>query len=188
MTKKIHLALLLYTLLLCTGLAAQSVQRTAIATNAFNITTLRYTVGQSVSASVLSDAGYTALGFHQPAPFFLSLSVTANTTICRGANITLNAVAAGATSYSWSTGATTASITVRPDSTTKYYVTVSDGSATLRDSVTVTVIRTRALFTVNNNAQCVRDNRFVFVRQNEKEVVYLCEEIDSGNAFIVQVV
>jgi hypothetical protein len=76
MTKKIHLALLLYTLLLCTGLFAQSVQRSAIASNAFNTTTLRYTVGQSVSANMLSDAGYTALGFHQPVPFFLSLSVT----------------------------------------------------------------------------------------------------------------
>lgn len=32
-----------------------------------------------------------------------------------------------------------------------------------------------------------RANRFVFVRQTENEVVYLCKEIDSGNTLIVQV-
>lgn len=184
MTKKIHLALLLYTLLLCTGLAAQSVQRIAIASNSFTSTTMRYTVGQSVSASALADAGYTALGFHQPVPFFLSLSVTPNSTICRGTSITLNAVAAGATSISWSTGATTAAISVRPDSTTKYYVTVSDGSTTLRDSVTVTVIRTRALFTVNNNAQCLRDNRFVFTNQSSANTGSLNYSWDFGDSVV----
>jgi alpha-tubulin suppressor-like RCC1 family protein len=39
----------------------------------------------------------------------------------------------------WSTGATTNSITVTPSQTTKYYVTVSDGVTSCRDSVTVTV-------------------------------------------------
>lgn len=32
-----------------------------------------------------------------------------------------------------------------------------------------------------------RENRFVFVRDTESEVVCLCEEIDSGNAVIIQV-
>lgn len=182
MTKKIHLALLLYTLLLSTGLTAQSVQRTAVASNAFNSSTLRYTVGQSVSASVQSEIGYTALGFHQPTSFLLTLSVTPNTTICRGANIVLTAAAAGATSISWSTGATTASITVKPDSTTKYYVTASDGSNTKRDSVTVTVIRTNALFTVNNNAQCVRDNRFVFTNQSNANTGSLTYDWNFGDS------
>jgi len=41
--------------------------------------------------------------------------------------------------YLWSTGATTPSITVSPTVTTKYYCTVSDGVNTCKDSVTVTV-------------------------------------------------
>jgi len=42
-------------------------------------------------------------------------------------------------SVSWSTGATTNSIVVSPTQTTTYYVDVSDGVGTCRDSVTVTV-------------------------------------------------
>ena len=44
-----------------------------------------------------------------------------------------------ATAVSWSTGASTNSITVTPTTTTKYFVTVSDGITTCKDSVTVTV-------------------------------------------------
>jgi gliding motility-associated-like protein len=40
---------------------------------------------------------------------------------------------------SWSTGATTNSITVSPTQTTKYFVTVSDGITSCKDSITVTV-------------------------------------------------
>ena len=42
-------------------------------------------------------------------------------------------------SISWSTGATSNSITVTPTQTTKYFVTVSDGVNTSKDSVTVNV-------------------------------------------------
>ncbi len=41
--------------------------------------------------------------------------------------------------YLWSNGATTPSITVTPTVTTKYYCTVSNGTTTCKDSVTVTV-------------------------------------------------
>lgn len=44
-----------------------------------------------------------------------------------------------ATAVSWSTGASTNSITVTPTTTTKYFVTVSDGITTCKDSITVTV-------------------------------------------------
>jgi len=49
-----------------------------------------------------------------------------NVAICAGASATLTA--SGGTSFSWSTGATTASITVSPNSTTTYSVTVTDNS------------------------------------------------------------
>ena len=41
--------------------------------------------------------------------------------------------------YLWSNGATTATIQVNPIVTTKYYVTVTDGITTCKDSVTITV-------------------------------------------------
>ncbi len=57
--------------------------------------------------------------------------------ICEGDSTTLTAT--GGTNYVWSTGATTASITVNPNATTTYTVTVSDGTTSATDSVTVTV-------------------------------------------------
>jgi gliding motility-associated-like protein len=49
------------------------------------------------------------------------------------------ALQAPASTVTWSTGATTNSITVSPTQTTTYYVTVSDGITTCTDSVKVTV-------------------------------------------------
>ncbi|MEM6321010.1 MAG: hypothetical protein AAF960_25315 [Bacteroidota bacterium] len=45
---------------------------------------------------------------------------TSDTTICQGASVTL--IVTGATSYTWSNGATSSSITVQPDVTTTYQV------------------------------------------------------------------
>ncbi len=57
--------------------------------------------------------------------------------ICKGASATLTAT--GGTSYTWSTGETTASIVVSPVATTTYTVTVSDGTCTGIKSITITV-------------------------------------------------
>ncbi len=68
-------------------------------------------------------------------------SVSANAgedkVVCRGENITLSA--SGGSSYKWSTGETTQSITVTPDKTTTYAVIVSEGSEIATDDVIVTV-------------------------------------------------
>ncbi|MHA7943523.1 T9SS type A sorting domain-containing protein [Formosa sp. 3Alg 14/1] len=58
-------------------------------------------------------------------------------TICEGASVTLTAI--GGSSYVWSTGETTARITVNPSSTTTYIVDVSEEGVTASDEVTVTV-------------------------------------------------
>ena len=70
------------------------------------------------------------------------LAVVANAgvdvAICEGSSTTLTA--SGGTSYTWNTGATTASITVSPSATTSYSVTVTDGMTSDTDAVEVTVI------------------------------------------------
>ncbi len=69
--------------------------------------------------------------------------VSTNSLICKGNNSTL--IASGAATYSWSTGATTNSITVNPLSTTAYTlngVGVNGCSATVVSSVTVNALPT----------------------------------------------
>ena len=61
-----------------------------------------------------------------------------DTTICGDRPVSLTATAAGATSYLWSTGDTTATIEVQPSATTDYTVTVT-GAAGCVDDATVTV-------------------------------------------------
>jgi hypothetical protein len=58
-------------------------------------------------------------------------------TVCTGGTATLTA--SGATTYSWNTGATTASINVTPATTTTYTVTGTSLGCTATDAVTVTV-------------------------------------------------
>ncbi|MBK9741701.1 MAG: hypothetical protein IPO94_01505 [Saprospiraceae bacterium] len=65
-------------------------------------------------------------------------SITGDTEICTGASTTLTA--SGGTTYAWSNGATSSSITVSPTATTTYNVTVTDGNGCQAStSVTVTV-------------------------------------------------
>jgi predicted transcriptional regulator len=65
-------------------------------------------------------------------------SVSGNNTICAGATTSLTAN--GGTAYTWSNGATSASISISPGSTTTYTVTVSNASAcTATATRTVTV-------------------------------------------------
>jgi hypothetical protein len=65
------------------------------------------------------------------------VSAGANVDICNGENTILTAT--GATTYSWSTGQTGASITVDPTTDTTYTVTGFNGACSATDSVDVTV-------------------------------------------------
>jgi hypothetical protein len=68
-----------------------------------------------------------------------NLTVSPNTTICRNQPITLSA--SGANTYLWSTGSSSASIVVAPNTTTTYSVigTSSLGGCTTTKTVTITV-------------------------------------------------
>lgn len=62
----------------------------------------------------------------------LSVELGEDLSTCLEANFTLNATASGGAppySYTWSNGATSASIEVRPNATTRYFVTVTDQDA-----------------------------------------------------------
>jgi gliding motility-associated-like protein len=61
-------------------------------------------------------------------------------------------------SYSWSNGDTTSSINVSPLTTTKYYVTISDGISSCVDSVTVTVSNPTFAFAQDTITACGQDS------------------------------
>lgn len=65
-----------------------------------------------------------------------------STAICKGTSTTLSAV--GGTSYQWSTGATTSSITISPDSSTTYTLYSNNGSCYDTTNILVTVNKTTA--------------------------------------------
>mgnify|MGYP000928074317 CR=1 FL=1 len=79
----------------------------------------------------------------------IAISVSGGST-CPGVPVTISA--SGAVSYSWNTGAITASIAPAPSVTTVYTVTGSSGQCSSSKTVTVTV---NALPTVNVNKQSV---------------------------------
>jgi len=77
-------------------------------------------------------------------------------TICEG--VSVNLTATGGISYEWSTGDSTAIITVTPDSTTIYIVTVTaENGCTATDDVTVTVNELPIADAGNDNAICLGD-------------------------------
>ncbi len=85
----------------------------------------------------------------------LNIIITGSTNICTGRTTTLVASATGATSFRWSTGATTATITVNPAINTTYAVTVTNRfncTGTSTSTVTVSPLPTA---TIAGNNICV---------------------------------
>ena len=96
-----------------------------------SITTKYYVYGTTCSG-VIKDSITVSVSANGP-----NLTVSKDTTICAGQIV--NLTASGASTYSWSGGATTSSITVNPTTTTKYYVYGSNACGIAKDSVTVQV-------------------------------------------------
>jgi PKD repeat protein len=116
----------------------------------------------SVVVSPTATTVYTVTGFSGSCVSFITSTVTVNasptvnvnanpTSICSGASATLNAT--GATSYSWNTGATLASIVVTPSVTTTYSVTGTSGSCSNTKTVSVNVTTTPTV-SVNSFTIC----------------------------------
>lgn len=81
-----------------------------------------------------------------------SATISGNATICSGTSVTLNA--SGGSTYSWNTGATTASITVNPTVTTSYTVIVSMDACSDTATQTITVTNPPSLSISSTSATC----------------------------------
>jgi gliding motility-associated-like protein len=109
---------------------------TGATTSSINVspgTTTTYTV--TGSAGACPGAPQTVTVTVNPTPTLVASAFP--TTICSGGSSALSA--SGATSYSWSTGATTSSINVSPTTTTTYTVTGTSGSCPSLQTLVVTV-------------------------------------------------
>ena len=86
------------------------------------------------------------------------VAITSNdTNICEGENIDI--WASGGSSYQWSTTETDSTINVSPSSTSNYYVTVSNGSCSDYDTVTVNVTALPTIsITASNTQICEGDD------------------------------
>jgi hypothetical protein len=117
----------------------------------------------TTSASPTATTIYTVLGYNSGScvttilytvtvnpPITLTITPTA-TTICSGLSTALTAT--GATTYSWNTGATTASISVTPTVTTVYTATGTAGGCLNTRTVQVTVTSNPTV-TVNSVTIC----------------------------------
>lgn len=100
---------------------------------------ITYTVGGTYTVTLASANGS---GTSTPVSQTISVNnnpvvAASNTTTCAGSAVSLTA--SGATTYSWNTGATTASISVAPATTTNYTVTGATAGCTNTKTLSVTV-------------------------------------------------
>lgn len=99
-----------------------------------------------------------------------TVDLGADITICEGESTILSSNATGATSYSWSTGETTANITVNPASETTYTVTVSAANGCeITDTKTVAISTIPAFTFTPTNEACGQQNGSIDIN------------IDAGN-------
>ncbi len=118
-------------------------------------TTFHFNTTTSVSVLVTNASGCSKDSVFNitvnPSP---SLALTASkTSMCRGDSSILTATGGG--TYTWSTGATSSSITVKPVLTKGYTITVSNGLCQVRDSVTI-VVDTTPVPTISPNQKLCR--------------------------------
>lgn len=113
-------------------------------------TTTTYTLGVT-NGGCTKDTSITVTVAPKP-----SASISNDTTICAGASVTLKA--SGGSTYSWSTGATTSSISVSPGTSTTYTVAVSNGGCPADTAVTVTVNPVPNVTLSGTNAICSGDS------------------------------
>jgi PKD repeat protein len=83
--------------------------------------------------------------------FSASATAQGSTTFCQGGSVVLDATTAGAATYAWSNGGTTAQITVTTSGTYSCTVTKSNGCSAVTNAVAVTVNPTPTAPTISAN-------------------------------------
>ncbi|MEI6410858.1 MAG: HYR domain-containing protein, partial [Bacteroidota bacterium] len=129
----------------------------AITVTPASTTTYTVTVTSAAGCTATSTRTITVNPLPTPA---IAVTETSGATpndaiICNGASATLTA--SGGTSYAWTTGATTAAITVTPASTTTYTITVTNAngcSATASTTITVNPLPTNTFTVTGGGGFC----------------------------------
>jgi len=83
--------------------------------------------------------------------FTATATAQGSTTFCSGGSVVLDATTAGAATYAWSNGGTTAQITVTTSGTYSCVVTKTSGCTATTNAITVTVNASPAAPTINAN-------------------------------------
>jgi gliding motility-associated-like protein len=110
------------------------------------------------------------------------LTVTVNSAgICAGSSVLLTAVASIPSHYTWSTGATTDTITVAPLVTTSYTVTAAAGTCTGAAIATVTVGSTMSVNAGLNDTICIGGNTTLGVNPSGGGYSYAWSPLSSLN-------
>lgn len=86
-----------------------------------------------------------------PRPFPFTPTITGNTTICAGQTTILTA--SNASSYAWSNGETTASITVAPTTTTTYTVTATNAKGCTATATTQIIVNPNPSITITGTSE-----------------------------------
>ncbi|MEW6773507.1 MAG: S8 family serine peptidase [Bacteroidota bacterium] len=118
-------------------------------------------VTSTIAVSPTTTTNYTVTGKNGTCQDTKTTSVVVNptpnitvnsATICNGQSAILNA--SGATSYSWNTGATSASVSVSPSSTTSYTVIGTNSSNCSSTKTTNVIVNPTPTITVNSATIC----------------------------------
>lgn len=112
--------------------------------NASPTITTVYTVNVSAGGCSASDV---VTVFVNPSPT-VNISAVGPTTVCTGGSVSLTSTTS-VSSYTWSNGATTSSITVNV--TDNYYLTVSDGSCTANSNIIAVTVYTPSVANITPN-------------------------------------
>ena len=132
-----------------TGEATQSIQVSPLTTESYSVT-----VTSSEGCSSDDEIIVTVI------PIVVNANAGEDQSICDGTSTVLSA--SGGSNYLWSTGETTQSIEVNPNTTTSYSVTVSEGNSSDTDDVMVVVNDSPDTYIVNGDEEItIADGQFI---------------------------
>ncbi|MCA0132697.1 Ig-like domain-containing protein [Winogradskyella alexanderae] len=126
---------------------------------------------------VSNDGGFTDTSVITVVPLPVVADAGEDQNICEGESVLLTAT--GGTNFLWSTGETTQSITVSPNSTTTYSVTVSNGTEEDTDDVTV-FVDTLPNLTISDDVTIIEGDNTTLTAEGANEYLWNTGETTSS--------